>query len=318
VYFGNSGTEAVEAALKLARMATGRPGIIAFRGAFHGRTYGALSLTASNARYRSAYEPLLPAVYHVDYPAPTRLGCTPSEALQHVQAQVQALFAEEIDPRRVALMIVEPIQGEGGYVIPPEGFLPWLARLCHDVGILLAVDEIQSGMGRTGQWFAYQHAGIQPDIIVAGKALGGGLPLSAMVARSELMEAWEPGTHGTTFGGNPVACATGLATLQVMQREHLVERARRLGATALAQLAASRPWPGVCDVRGLGLMVAIEFEQSALATAVMEQGLRRGLILHPAGLQHEVIRLMPPLNIDETVFQSALTEILAIVRDVTA
>lgn len=320
VYFGNSGAEAVEAALKLARMATGRPGIIAFRGAFHGRTFGALSLTASNARYRSAYEPLVPSVYHVDYPAPTRLGLDPEQAFRHTQNQLLTLFADEIDPSRVAVIVVEPIQGEGGYVIPPDPFLPWLAELCQEHGILLAVDEVQSGMGRTGKWFAYQHANIHPDIIIAGKALGGGLPISAIAAKKELMEAWTPGTHGTTFGGNPVACATGMAALQVMKNEKLVDRAAELGAMALGRLNAVREWPGVVDVRGRGLMVAIEFRRDigeSLVTHIMTEGLKRGMILHPAGLKHEVIRLMPPLNIDKAVFDEALLELVDIVRGAT-
>lgn len=320
VYFGNSGAEAVEAAIKLARYATGRPGIIAFRGAFHGRTFGALSLTASNARYRSGYEPLVPSVYHVDYPAPTRLGMSADEALAHTKQQLHTLLSDEIDPSRVAVIVVEPIQGEGGYVIPPDGFLPWLADLCREHGILLAVDEVQSGMGRTGQWFAYQHAHIHPDLIIMGKALGGGLPLSAMTARRDLMQAWTPGTHGTTFGGNPLACATGLAQLQVMKSEGLVQRAQKLGEQALERLARARSWPLVTDVRGRGLMVALEFRADIggqLVTAAMEEGLQRGLIIHPAGLNHEVIRLMPPLNIDEAVFDESLTTLLDIVEGLT-
>ncbi len=319
VYFGNSGTEAVEAALKLARAATGRAGIIAFRGAFHGRTYGSLSLTASNAKYRSAYEPLVPMVYHVDYPAPTRLGLTSEAALAHTQQQLMTLFADEIDPSKVAVIVVEPVQGEGGYVIPPAGFLPWLSELCQKNGILLAVDEVQSGMGRTGRWFAYQHANIHPDIVILGKALGGGLPISAMAARKDLMARWAPGTHGTTFGGNPAAAATGLAALKVMHQEHLVERARDLGAFALDALKPLQDLPGVVDVRGLGLMVAVEFEAErgeSMVTAVMEEGLRRSMIVHPAGLRHEVIRLMPPLNIDQAVFEAALKELVDIIRGV--
>jgi 4-aminobutyrate aminotransferase len=320
VYFGNSGAEAVEAAIKLARYATGRPGIIAFRGAFHGRTLGALSLTASNASYRSGYEPLVPSVYHVDYPAPTRLQVTPEEALAHTKTQLLRLLSDELDPSRVAAIVVEPIQGEGGYVIPPDGFLPWLAELCRQHGILLAADEVQSGMGRTGQWFAHQHAHVRPDIIIMGKALGGGLPLSAMTARRDLMQAWTPGTHGTTFGGNPLACATGLAQLHVMKAERLVERAQQLGRQALNRLQAANAWPAVVDVRGRGLMVALEFRRDiggSLVTSVMQEGLRRGLIIHPAGLNHEVIRLMPPLNIDETVFDEGLSELLDIVQGLT-
>jgi 4-aminobutyrate aminotransferase len=320
VYFGNSGTEAVEAALKLARMATGRPGIIAFRGAFHGRTFGSLSLTASNSLYRSGYEPLVPAVYHVDYPAPTRLGLDPSAALAHTQKQLQSLVSLEIDPAHVAVIVVEPVQGEGGYVIPPDGFMPWLADFCHQHGILLAVDEVQAGMGRTGKWFSYQHANIHPDLIITGKALGGGLPISALSARPDLMDKWPVGTHGSTFGGNPVACATGLATLRVMKEEGLVERATRLGALAMERLAPARRLPNVVDVRGLGLMVAVEFQADvggAIVEDLVEEGLRQGMIVHPAGLKHEVIRLMPPLNIDEAIFAEALDTLVTMIEKVS-
>lgn len=321
VYFGNSGTEAVEAALKLARYATGRPGIIAFRGAFHGRTFGSLSLTASNSRYRSAYEPLVPSVYHVDYPAPTRLGVSPEAALRHTQEQLMTLFANEIDPHRVAVIVVEPIQGEGGYVIPPTGFLPWLQDLCRQFGILLAVDEVQSGVGRTGRWFAYQHEGLKPDLIIMGKALGGGLPISALAARRDLMEAWTPGTHGTTFGGNPVACATGLATLNVIRDDNLVARAGDLGQMAVERLGALRGLPDVVDVRGRGLMVGVEFRADigeSVVLEIMNEALKRGMIVHPAGLKHEVIRLMPPLNIDQEVFSQALDVLVEISRGVLA
>jgi 4-aminobutyrate aminotransferase len=248
------------------------------------------------------------------------LQVTPEEALAHTKTQLLRLLSDELDPSRVAAIVVEPIQGEGGYVIPPDGFLPWLAELCRQHGILLAADEVQSGMGRTGQWFAHQHAHVRPDIIIMGKALGGGLPLSAMTARRDLMQAWTPGTHGTTFGGNPLACATGLAQLHVMKAERLVERAQQLGRQALNRLQAANAWPAVVDVRGRGLMVALEFRRDiggSLVTSVMQEGLRRGLIIHPAGLNHEVIRLMPPLNIDETVFDEGLSELLDIVQGLT-
>jgi 4-aminobutyrate aminotransferase len=312
IFFGNSGTEAVEAAIKLARFATGRPAIIAFRGSFHGRSLGALSLTDSAARYRSPYEPLLPSVYHIDYPAPTRLGLSPEDALALVQRQWTALLETDVDPSRVALVVVEPIQGEGGYVIPPDGFLPWLREATAAHGILLAVDEVQSGMGRTGHLFAYQASGITPDLVIMGKALGGGLPLSALAARRGLAKRWTPGAHGTTFGGNPVSCAAGLATLRVIYDEHLMERATRLGALAVERLRTMADAAPVRDVRGRGLMVALEFDgpgAGALAQHVMQAALADGMILHLAGLRHEVIRLMPPLNIDETVWLEAVGRI---------
>ncbi len=321
IFFGNSGTEAVEAAIKLARFVTGRPGVIAFRGGFHGRSLGALSLTDSAARYRSPYEPLLPSVYHVPYPAPTRLSMQPAEALRFVQLQLESLLETDIAPDRVALIVLEPIQGEGGYVIPPDGFLPWLQELANAHGILLAVDEVQSGMGRTGRMFAYQHTAISPDIVIMGKALGGGMPLSAIAARAALANQWAPGSHGTTFGGNPVSCAAGLATLQVIKDENLMAQSDRLGALALERLAPLRRLEAVRDVRGRGLMVAVEFAGEAggaLAQRVMEDMLAEGVILHMAGLRHEVIRLMPPLNIDKERFAQALDLLVRTVMAATA
>ncbi|MDA8332844.1 MAG: aspartate aminotransferase family protein [Candidatus Dormibacteraeota bacterium] len=319
IFFGNSGTEAVEAAIKLARSATGRPGVVAFRGGFHGRSLGALSLTASAARYRSAYEPLLPSVYHVDYPAPGRLGLEASACLAEVRRQMEILLATEIAPDRVAVVVVEPIQGEGGYVIPPDGFLPWLRALTKEHGILLAVDEVQSGMGRTGRMFAYQHEDVQPDLVMMGKALGGGLPLSAMAASADLAGSWPAGTHGTTFGGNPLACAAGRATLGVIRDEHLIEAATELGNRCLRELDPLAKLPEVREVRGRGLMVAIEFSGprgGARASGVVERALRRGLIVHTAGLGHEVIRLMPPLNLTEEQLQTGIEELAAAVREV--
>jgi 4-aminobutyrate aminotransferase len=319
IFFGNSGTEAVEAAIKLARSATGRPGVVAFRGGFHGRSLGALSLTASSARYRSAYEPLLPSVYHVDYPAPGRLGMDASTSLSEVHRQMEILLETEIAPDRVAVVVVEPIQGEGGYVIPPAGFLPWLRALTKEHGILLAVDEVQSGMGRTGRMFAYQHEEVQPDLVMMGKALGGGLPLSALAASAELAGSWPAGTHGTTFGGNPLACAAGRATLGVIRDEHLMEAAAELGRSCLQELSPLAERPQVREVRGRGLMVAIEFSGSrggGLAGGVVERAFRRGLIVHTAGLHHEVIRLMPPLNLTEEQLRLATEELSAAVLEV--
>jgi 4-aminobutyrate aminotransferase len=318
LFFGNSGTEAVEAAIKLARFVTRRPAVIAFRGSFHGRSLGALSLTDSAARYRSPYEPLLPSVYHVPYPAPTRLAMEPAEALQFVQRQVASLLETDVSPDRVALIVLEPIQGEGGYVIPPDGFLPWLRSLADEYGILLAVDEVQSGMGRTGRMFAYQHSDIDPDIVIMGKALGGGMPLSAIAARKEFADAWAPGSHGTTFGGNPVSCAAGLATLRVVKKEHLMDQASRLGALALRKLSPLQNLADVADVRGRGLMVAIEFAGNSggeLAHRVMDDMLAEGVILHTAGLRHQVIRLMPPLNIDVDTFTTALDTLVHVVSE---
>ncbi len=316
LFFGNSGTEAVEAAIKFSRWSTGRPGIIAFRGAFHGRSLGALSLTASAAKYRSAYEPLLPSVYHIDYPAPTRLGLSPTEALQESQRQLQSLWDNEISPERIAALVVEPIQGEGGYVIPPEGFLEWLRDVTMQHGLLLVVDEVQSGVGRTGRMFAFQHSAIEPDVVIMGKALGGGLPVSAIAARRELMEAWPAGTHGTTFGGNPLACATGLATLKAIEEEGLLNHVATLGQLALEILTPLKSLSAIADIRGRGLMIAVEFagpNGPELVAQIMRQALEKHILLHSAGLRHEVIRFMPPLNIDRDLFIEGLRTVVALI-----
>ena len=321
LFFANSGAEAVEAAIKLARYTTGRPALVAFRGAFHGRTLGAVSLTASAARYRSAYEPLLPSVYHVDYPAPTRLGLDPDGALMHVQAQVRSLLDTEVAPDHVAAVVVEAIQGEGGYVIPPDGFLPWLRELSREYGILLVADEVQSGMGRTGRMSAYEHTGIRPDIVVMGKAVGGGLPLSAMIAPAELMRAWQAGVHGSTFGGNPLACAAGLATLRAIESEGLMAHAAEMGALALERLSPLSALGEVRDVRGRGLMVAVEFggdRRDRIVGEVIRRGVEAGMVMHAAGLHHEVLRLMPPLNIERDVLSEALDRLAEIVRATVA
>ncbi len=318
VFFGNSGAEAVEAAIKLARAATGRQAVVAFRGGFHGRTMGALSLTASAARYRSTYEPLVPGVYHVDFPAPTRLGLPPEAAFQHTVQQFEQLLACEVEPDHIAAVVVEAIQGEGGYVIPPSMFLPWLRQVTARHGILLAVDEVQAGMGRTGRMWAYQHDRIEPDLIIMGKALGGGLPLSAMAGRDDLMDRWPAGLHGSTFGGNPVAAAAGLATLQIIRREGLVEHAATLGRRALEALEPLRARSDVSDVRGRGLMVAVEFQGVDAPTHVerlVEASLRAGMYIHPAGIHHQVIRLMPPLNIEEAVWREALGTLRRLVEE---
>lgn len=318
VFFGNSGAEAVEAALKLARLSTGRPAVVAFRGAFHGRTLGALSLTASAARYRSRYEPLLPSIYHIDYPAPTRLGLSPDAAMDHVVQQMDQLLACEVEPSQIAAIIVEAVQGEGGYIIPPGAFLPWLRKLTHQHGILLAVDEVQTGMGRTGRMWAYQHADIQPDLVMLGKALGGGLPLSALMAHHAVMADWAAGLHGSTFGGNPVAAAAGLATFDVIRDQDLVARARDVGTHALEALRPLAARPDIRDVRGRGLMLAVEFQGPDAPNHVQRvivESLARGLYIHPAGVNHEVIRLMPALNLEEAVLMEAIDILRAIIAE---
>jgi 4-aminobutyrate aminotransferase len=299
VYFGNSGAEAVESAMKLARYATHRSKFIAFLGAFHGRTLGALSLTASKAVQRRGFGPLIPGVYHVPYPDTYRQG--DAAARMSLEA-LDRLFHTVVPPEEVAAIFVEPVQGEGGYLVPPKGFLEDLARIAKEHGILLVFDEVQCGMGRTGKLWAWQHSGVAPDILTTAKGIASGLPLSAMIARADLMQ-WKPGAQASTFGGNPVAVAAALETLDLLE-ESLIDNAARVGAYMMERLAT---WPAripsVGDVRGVGLMIAIEMVRDRqtrerapdLRDAVVERAFERGLLVLGAG--ENAIRLCPPLII---------------------
>ena len=276
-FLTNSGTEAVEGAIKLARYATGRQNIIAMIGSFHGRSLGSVSLTASKAKYRTGFGPLLPGVYH------TVFGDE-----QHLDI----LFRRLVAPSEVAAIVVEPILGEGGYVLPPPGWFRYLRDLCDRHGIVLVADEVQSGMGRTGEMWAIEHEGVEPDILLAGKGIASGLPLGAIVARERLM-TWDVGAHGSTYGGNPVACAAALATLELIEGG-LLDNARDVGELLLKGLrdiqARRRE---IVDVRGRGLMIGIEFEQAETMHAVEQAAFRRGLLVLGAG--DAVIRMSPPL-----------------------
>ena len=276
-FLTNSGTEAVEGAIKLARYATGRQNIIAMIGSFHGRSLGSVSLTASKAKYRTGFGPLLPGVYH------TVFGDE-----QHLDI----LFRRLVAPSEVAAIVVEPILGEGGYVLPPPGWFRYLRELCDRHGIVLVADEVQSGMGRTGEMWAIEHEGVEPDILLAGKGIASGLPLGAIVARERLM-TWDVGAHGSTYGGNPVACAAALATLELIEGG-LLDNARDVGELLLKGLrdiqARRRE---IVDVRGRGLMIGIEFEQAETMHAVEQAAFRRGLLVLGAG--DAVIRMSPPL-----------------------
>jgi len=288
-FLTNSGTEAVEAGIKLARYATGRQYVIAFFGSFHGRSYGSVSLTASKARYRTGFGPLLPGVHHSFF--------GDFEYLEEV------LFKRLVSPHEVAAIVVEPILGEGGYVLPPEGWFRYLRELCSRHGILLVADEVQSGMGRTGKMWAIQHFGAEPDILLVGKGIASGMPLGAMVAREDLM-TWEVGAHGSTYGGNPLSCAAALATIDLIE-DGLVENADRVGAfllEGLREIQARRPL--MKDVRGLGLMIGIEFEDHDTMIAVEQAAFRRGLLVLGAG--DDVVRMCPPLVFRRDQAETAL------------
>ena len=290
VFFTNSGAEAIEGAMKLARYATGRPSYIAFIGAFHGRTFGALSLTASKASQRRRFAPLLSSVFHAPFPAPSR-GISTDESM----ARLEELFATVAPPESVAAVFVEPIQGEGGYLVPPDDFLPRLRELTKKHGILLVADEVQCGMGRTGKLLAIEHTGVEPDIVCLAKGIASGLPLGAFIARAEQM-SWPPGSHGSTFGGNPVACAAGLATLDLLD-EGLMENAAKVGdqmQEGLREIAATHS--NVTDVRGRGLMLAMELKTGDQAAELVQSAFEKGLLLLTAGTR--AVRISPPLILD--------------------
>ena len=306
VYFGNSGTEAMEAAMKMARYHTRRPGFIAFYGCFHGRTFGSLSLTASKATQRNGFGPLLPGVVHAPYPNPYRcaVGHKPGECTcDPVEFIEKRLFKTTMPPEEVAAIIVEPIQGEGGYIIPPSNFLHRLRELADRHGILLVFDEVQCGMGRTGKIFACEHDGVVPDILTTAKGIASGLPLSVTVARADIMN-WPVGAHASTFGGNPVACAAAFETIRLLEEKY-IQNAARMGEYILKRIG---DWPSkhpiVGNVRGRGLMIAIELvksqetrEPNAEARAKVVQGsFEKGLLL--LGCGESSVRLMPPLLIE--------------------
>lgn len=306
MFFHSGGAEAIEAAIKITRRVTGRSELIAFRGGFHGRTTGALALTSSKMFYRQGHGPFIPGVHFAPYATPFRCpaggdreGCAAA-----CLAELDRMFAHVVDPSQVAAIFVEPILGEGGYIDPPPAFLQGLRRRCDRHGILLVADEIQSGVGRSGRWWAIEHADVVPDLMTVAKALASGFPLSALIGRPEIMSQWPPGAHGTTFGGNPVSCAAALATLDVIEDEGLIENAAARGRQlqdGLRRIQAEHPVIG--DVRGKGLMVGVEFVRqdggphSEAAAAVKDHCLQAGLLISRCGPDNQTLRLAPPLII---------------------
>ncbi len=314
VYFGNSGTEAMEAAIKLARYHTRREKLIAFYGGFHGRTMGSLSLTASKAVQRKGFGTLLAGVFHIPYPNSYRCPYgLQSESCCTECASVleREIFKKIVDPEEVAAIVVEPIQGEGGYVPAPAEFLRELQRICRKYGILLVSDEVQSGMGRTGKWWAGDHAGLEPDIICVAKGIASGMPLGAMIARSSVMD-WKPGAHASTFGGNPVCIAAALATLELIEREYM-ENARRMGDFIFGRIAGWRERHKIVgDIRGKGLMIGVEIVRDQkskerapdLRDRLVELAFAKGLLVLGAG--ENTLRLSPPLRIEQEQADFAL------------
>jgi 4-aminobutyrate aminotransferase len=317
VFFCNSGAEAVDGSLKLARQATGRPGVIAFRRAFHGRTLAATTLTTAKGKYRDGYEPLLPSVYHAPYCLP--LGYPSGEAAAEAAlGGLDDVLTLQAPARNVGAMIVEPVLGEGGYVVPPMVWLEGLRERCDEHGILLIFDEVQSGIGRTGRPFAAETFGVTPDVVLFAKGVASGLPLGGIVAPRSVMERWPHGSHGSTFGGNPVACAAALATLDVLEREGGYERARVLGERAIARLREAQAAAGgvVVDVRGVGLMIGVELRDKAAAEAVQHRCLDEGLIVLTCGPSENVLRLVPPLTLTDAELEHGLAILTAALTSV--
>ncbi len=308
-FLSNSGAEAVEAAVKLARIATGRPVIIGFRYGYHGRTAQTMALTTAKDVYRGHFEPLPGSVYHTPYPYCYRApgGAHPPEACTcDWEAQLDLTFHQYVYPEHVAAIIIEPVLGEGGYIVPPPTFLPRLREITRQHGILLIADEVQTGFGRTGKLFAVEHWGVEPDILTVAKGIASGLPLSGIIARRSLLEKFPPGTHGGTYGGNVVACAAANATLDVIEQEGLVDNARQRGEQFLAGLRSiAARYRTVGDVRGLGLMLALEFVKPdegdgrtpnpEMAKRLQAEALARHLIVLTAGTYVNVVRIIPPL-----------------------
>jgi 4-aminobutyrate aminotransferase len=315
-YLGNSGAEAVECAIKLARYHTGRQHIVSFLGSFHGRTMGALSLTASKAQQRRRFAPLVPGVTHIRYPNPYREGDGSARSAHELGLSCarfleDKLFKTTLPPEEVAAIFVEPIQGEGGYIVPPDSFLQELRTICDRHGILLVADEIQSGAGRTGKWWAIDHTGVEPDMVLIAKGIASGMPISVCMTRAEIMD-WVPGSHGSTFSGNPICIAAALATMDIIEREAMANAAT-VGAAARERL---NTWPGqyqiVGDVRGRGLMLAIEIVEDrlsrkpagALRDRIVDLAFHRGLLL--LGCGENTFRLCPPLIITQQETDVAL------------
>ncbi len=321
-FFSNSGAEALEAAVKLAKHATGRTNVIVFSGSFHGRTHLTMAMTTSKTVYRERYQPLVPGVLVSPYPYPYALGMDEAQASRYCLAELKKLLKSQSAPSETACVVIEPVLGEGGYVPAPAEFLRGLRALCDEHGILLVADEVQSGFGRTGRWFAVEHSGLIPDVITMAKGIASGLPLSGIVTRRDLAEKWMKGTHGGTYGGNAVSCAAAGATARVIKEEGLLENAAERGRQLTAGLKALQAENSLIgEVRGPGLMIGVEFSRagqpdSAVTKAVQKACLDRGLILLNCGTFDNVIRWIPPLvvtpaEIDEalTIFKAALQEV---------
>lgn len=325
LFFANSGSEAIESAIRLARQGTGRPNIIAFHGGFHGRTVGAASITTSGAKFRTGFAPLMGGVVIAPYPAAIRLGLDEDAAVDFALRELDSIFGTVSAPSDTAAMIIEPVLGEGGYIPTPARFLHGLRERADRHGILLVLDEVQSGAGRTGRFWAQEHTGIRGDIMVIAKGIASGFPLSAMAASTDLMAKAVAGSQGGTYGANAVACAASVATLDVIRDERLVENSAERGVdlrTALDRVATGQP--RVRDVRGLGLMVGVELQtadgqpDAALAAAVQRSAVDHGLLLLTCGTAGNVVRFVPPLIVTADDIDAGVTAFARALESATA
>ena len=323
-FFSNSGAEIVEAAVKLAKVATGRPNTIVFSGSFHGRTHLTMSMTTSKTIYRAGFQPLVPGIFVTPYPYAYALHMSEDEAADDCIQQLQKLLKSQTAPEETACVVIEPELGEGGYVVPPARFMRELRALCDEHGILLVADEIQSGFGRTGKFFALEHFGVRCDILIMAKGIASGLPLSGLATRHEIMVKWKPGSHGGTFGCNVVACAAAVATIRALKEEKLPENAAARGAQLTAGLKKlQHDFKSIGDVRGLGLMIAAEFTaqngepDTTTAKAVIKAAQERNLLLLSCGTYDNIIRWIPPLVVTEAQIDEALQIFAAALDAVT-
>ena len=313
-FFSNSGAEIIEAAVKLAKQATRRSNVIVFSDSFHGRTHLAMAMTTSKTTYRAGYQPLVPGIFVAPFPYTYKLGMDEDAATDYCLKELKQLLKSQTAPEETACMVIEPVLGEGGYVPTPARFLAELRELCGHYGILLVADEVQTGFGRTGKWFAVEHADVIPDIMVMAKGLASGMPLAGLAASQELMSRWPSGTHGGTYGGNAVACAAAVATIKVMKEESLVENSSRLGKVLTAGLYQFREeYPEIGEVRGPGLMVGVEFSDAngqpwtERSKAVVKKAFEQEhLMLLTCGSYDNIIRWIPPLVVSDAQIKDGL------------
>jgi 4-aminobutyrate aminotransferase len=312
LFFSNSGAEAVEAAVKLAKHATRRTNVIVFKGSFHGRTHLTMAMTTSKTSYRLNYQPLVPGVFVSPFPYAFSLGMDEATAARYALDELLKLFKTQTAPEETACVVIEPVLGEGGYVPTPPGFLSQLSEICRERGVLLVADEIQTGFGRTGKFFAVEHEPVVPDVLIMAKGLASGLPLSGIATRPDLAARWAAGSHGGTYGGNAIACAAAVATVQVMKEENLPARAFQQGQLLLGMLKQlQQRYPVIGDVRGLGLMIGTEFVRDGkpdtqTAKAVQKKCLADGLMLLTCGTYDNIIRWIPPLTVSEAQLEEAV------------